>query len=229
MKRAIILVVIVCCLATAITLYFLGGIDPERLRVMLQRAGIWAPILYIGIYVLATALVLPSTVLNLLGGALFGPWLGTLWTSLAAVIAAVITFAFTRTMGQEWVARKLGGQWQVMDVELRQGGVYYMFAIRLLPIIPYGLVNFAAGLTSISLRDYTLGTILGTVPGVLPFVLLGSSGIQAMQTGEMLPLIAPLGIIGLLTGTATWFRRHRTQSHLPLKEHEQSAPTNKMD
>ena len=201
MKRGIVLVIFICCLATAITLYFLGGIDPEQLRVVLKRAGVWAPILYIGIYVIATALVLPSTVLNLLGGAFFGPWLGTLWTSLAAVIAAVITFAFTRTIGQEWVARKLGNKLQAMDVELQQGGVYYIFAIRLLPIIPYGLVNFAAGLTSISLRDYTLGTILGTVPGVLPFVLLGSSGIQAMQTGEMLPLIAPLGIIGMLTGT----------------------------
>jgi uncharacterized membrane protein YdjX (TVP38/TMEM64 family) len=76
-----------------------------------------------------------------------------------------------------------------MDAEMRQGGLFYMFAIRLLPIIPYGLVNFAAGLTSIRFRDYLIGTILGTVPGVLPFVMLGSSGLQAMRTGDILPLL----------------------------------------
>ena len=210
-----------CILVTGVAVYLLGGINSVQLQASLNRAGIWAPITYIALYTVATILVLPSTPLNLTGGAIFGPWLGTLWTSMAAVIAAVVAFAFTRTVGREAIARKLAGRWQSMDAEMRQGGLFYMFAIRLLPIIPYGLVNFAAGLTSIRFRDYLLGTILGTVPGILPFVLLGSSGLQAVRTGNVLPLMGALGLTALLVGGATWYRRRRQSPQKALEEREQ--------
>ncbi|NEP16721.1 MAG: TVP38/TMEM64 family protein [Leptolyngbya sp. SIO4C1] len=208
-KRATLLIVAVCAIATAAALYFIGGIDPTWLQATLQRAGIWAPIIYIAIYTVATILVLPSTVLNLAGGALFGVWLGTLWTTVGAIVAAVVAFAFTRTVGRELVAKRLAGYWQTIDAEIHHGGLFYMFSIRLLPIIPYGLVNFAAGLTSISFRDYFIGTVLGTLPGVLPFVLLGSSGVKTLQTGNVLPIFGALTLIGLLVGGATWYRRRR--------------------
>ena len=220
-KSGIFLLTVFCILVTGVAVYLLGGINSAQLQAWLNRAGIWAPITYIALYTVATILVLPSTPLNLTGGAIFGPWLGTLWTSLAAVIAAVVAFAFTRTVGREAIARKLAGRWQAMDAEMRQGGLFYMFAIRLLPIIPYGLVNFAAGLTSIRFQDYLLGTILGTVPGILPFVLLGSSGLQAMRTGNVLPLMGALGLTALLVGGATWYRRRRQSPQRTLKEREQ--------
>jgi uncharacterized membrane protein YdjX (TVP38/TMEM64 family) len=119
------------------------------------------------------------------------------------------------------IARKLAGRWQAMDAEMRQGGLFYMSAIRLLPIIPYGLVNFAAGLTSIRFRDYLLGTIIGTVPGVLPFVMLGSSGLQAMRNGDVLPMVGALALTGLLVGGATWYRRRRQSPQKALEEKEQ--------
>ena len=220
-KSGIFLLTVFCIVVTGLAVYFLGGINPVQLQEWLNQAGIWAPIIYIIIYTFATVLVLPSTALNLTGGAIFGPWLGTLWTSIAAVIAAVVAFAFTRTIGREIITQKLAGHWQSMDAEMRQGGLFYIFAIRLLPIIPYGLVNFAAGLTSIRFRDYFLGTILGTVPGVLPFVMLGSSGLQAMKTGDILPLVGSLALIGLLVGGATWYRRRRQSPKKALQEIEQ--------
>jgi uncharacterized membrane protein YdjX (TVP38/TMEM64 family) len=222
-KSGIFLLTIFCIIVTGIAVYLLGGINPVQLQTWLNQAGIWAPIIYIIIYTIATVLVLPSTALNLTGGAIFGPWLGTLWTSVAAVIAAVVAFAFTRTVGREIITQKLAGRWQSMDAEMRQGGLFYMFAIRLLPIIPYGLVNFAAGLTSIRFRDYFIGTILGTVPGVLPFVMLGSSGLQAMKTGNILPLVGSLALIGLLVFGATWYRRRRQSPQKALQEKEQQS------
>lgn len=213
-----------CIIVTGVVVYLLGGINPVQLQAWLNQAGNWAPIIYIILYTIATILVLPSTPLNLIGGALFGSWLGTLWTSIAAIIAAVVAFAFTRTVGREIIIQKLAGRWQSMDAEISQGGLFYMFAIRLLPIIPYGLVNFAAGLTSISFRDYLLGTILGTVPGVLPFVMLGSSGSKARETGDVLPLIVSLALIGLLVFGATWYRRSRQSPKKALQEKERQNP-----
>ncbi|MBA2750268.1 MAG: TVP38/TMEM64 family protein [Tatlockia sp.] len=206
-KISILVLTIVCFVATGGVIYLLGGIDPVQIQAWLKSAGFWGPIVYIVLYVAATILVLPSTALNLIGGAVFGAVWGTLWTSLGAIIAAIVAFTFTRTVGREAVTKRLGGRWQAMDAEVCRGGLFYMFAIRLVPIMPYGLVNFAAGLTSISFKDYVLGTTIGTVPGILPFVLLGSSGLKALHTGDVLPLVGALALTGILVGGSTWYRR----------------------
>lgn len=209
-KTSIFLIAVVCIIATGLVTYLLGGVNPAQIQAWLNSVGIWAPIIYILLYVVATVLILPSTALNLTGGAIFGPVLGTIWTSLAAIIAAIVSFTFTRTIGREAVAKRLAGKWQAMDAEVRRAGLFYMFAIRLVAVMPYGLVNFTAGLTSVSFKDYVIGTSLGTVPGVLPFVLLGSYGLKAFSTGDFLPVIFALSLTGILVAAATWYRRRRT-------------------
>lgn len=219
LKNSIFILTIICILVTGLGVYFLGGIDRQQLQTWLQQMGIWAPIIFIVLYTVGTLLVLPSTPLNLSGGAIFDVWWGTIWTTVAAVIAAVVAFAFTRTVGRELITRKLAGRWEAIDAEIRQGGLFYLFAIRLLPIIPYGLVNFGAGLTSIRFRDYLVGTILGTVPGVLPFVMMGS-GLQAFFEGNLLPLMAAFILTGMLVGGATWYRRRRQNPQAALQKTE---------
>lgn len=187
-------------------------LDPAWIEAFLARAGLWAPLAYVGMYVIATLLVLPSTVLNLLGGAVFGLGWGLVWTSLAALVAAVVGFVLARTVGQRWAKRRTE---QARTEQLANSSVVYLFAIRLLPLIPYGLVNFAAGLTPMRFRDYCLGTALGTVPGLLPFVWLGSSGRQAIQTGELWPLLGALGSIGLLVLAAQGYKNRYERSRPP--------------
>jgi uncharacterized membrane protein YdjX (TVP38/TMEM64 family) len=208
LKGQLFWIILICLIATAGAVYFLGGIQTAELKAYLKQAGFWAPLVYILIYVVATVLMLPSTALNLMGGALFGLWLGTLWTSIAAIIAALVSFLYTRTIGQR-VIKKRFKKWEKLDSEIQRGGIYYIFAIRLLPIIPYGLVNFVAGLTSVSFKDYTLGTIAGTVPGLMPFVFIGSSGLTAIKTGNTLPLVGALSLTGLLVIGATLYQRQK--------------------
>jgi len=191
-----------------VAVYLSGGIHSGQLQDWLQRAGNWAPLCYVLAYIVMTIVVLPSTPLNIVGGAMFGAGWGLVWTSLGALLAAIVPFTFTRTVGREIVAQRLAGRWQAMDAEVRHGGLFYMFAIRLVPVMPYGLVNFAAGLTAVSFKDYLLGTALGTVPSVLPFVLLGSYGVRAVQTRDVLPLVGALGLTGVLVAGSTWYR-HR--------------------
>ena len=204
----IIIFIILCAIATAIGIVAIGGIDRQQLQGWLSTMGIYAPVIYITLYTVATWLILPSTPLNLTGGAIFGIWWGTLWTTIAALVAAIAAFAFTRTIGRKLVAQKLAGGWNAVDAEIRQGGLFYIFAVRLLPIIPYGIVNFAAGLTSIKFKDYLTGTLLGTLPGVLPFVMMGA-GIGELSQGNILPLTCAFALTGMLVGGATWYRRRR--------------------
>jgi uncharacterized membrane protein YdjX (TVP38/TMEM64 family) len=205
-RITVVAIALVCIIATIVGIYLLGGINQQELQLWLQKMGVWAPILYILIYSIATICILPSTPLNLSGGVIFGSVWGTVWTSIAAILAAVLSFAFSRSIGRNFVEKKLAGKWQSIDREMHHGGFFYMFAIRLLPLIPYGMVNFAAGLTSIKFRDYFLGTFLGTVPGILPFVMMGA-GLTALKQGDVLPLLVALALIGMLVGTATWYRR----------------------
>ena len=206
------LLLLTCTVVTVAAAYGVGRLDPEYTRQLITHLGAWGPLIYVIVYTVFTLLVLPSTALNLMGGAIFGPWLGTLWTTLAALLAALIAFWLARYGSRSLLKKRLSSKWQSLDTELRQGGLFYMAAIRLLPVIPYGLVNYMAGFTSIKFRDYFLGTGIGTLPGVLPFVLLGSSGVTAIQTGEILPLLIPLSLTGLLVGGATWYRRHTKSS-----------------
>nr|WP_263858224.1 TVP38/TMEM64 family protein [Waterburya agarophytonicola] len=189
---------------------FVVGIDRQYLQSCLEPMGLLAPIIYIALYTVCTLLILPSTPLNLTGGAIFGVWRGTLWTTIAALTAAIAAFGFTRTIGREFITRKLTGQWENVDAEIRQGGVFYVFAIRLLPIIPYGLVNFTAGLTAIRFQDYFLGTLLGTLPGVLPFVMMGA-GISQLSQGNIVPLMCAFALTGMVVGGATWYRQRKAK------------------
>lgn len=215
-KHSIVFFTVFCIIATGIGIAMIVEIDRQQLYSWLETKGIYAPIIYLVFYTIATLLILPSTPLNLMGGAIFGIWWGSLWTTLAALIAAIMAFIFSRTVGQKFISQKLGKRWQAVDAEISQGGLLYMFAIRLLPIIPYGIVNFTAGLTSIKFQDYLLGTLLGTLPGVLPFVMIGA-GITQLSQGNRLTLMGGFALSGILIGGATWYRRRRQNPQVALK------------
>ncbi|BBA80211.1 hypothetical protein RGRSB_1832 [cyanobacterium endosymbiont of Rhopalodia gibberula] len=207
-KQGIILMIILGLAITGIGVVLIWRIDFEELQIWLNKMGILAPIIYMVLYILATLLILPSTPLNLSGGALFGIGWGVFWTTTAAMLAAILSFAFTRTLGRKYVTRKLAGKGEAIDAEIRQGGLFYLFAIRLLPIIPYGIVNFTAGLTSIRFQDYLIGTALGIIPGILPFVMIGA-GFKSLNQGNILPLLCGFTLTGMLVGVSAWYRRRR--------------------
>ncbi|MBV9926080.1 MAG: TVP38/TMEM64 family protein [Acidobacteria bacterium] len=196
----------------------LAGFDADWMSAELQRAGVWAPALFVIGYALATSLLLPATPLNLLAGAAFGPVVGTLLTGAGALAGAVADFALARSIGRRGAADKLTQKWPTIGNELRKGGAWYVFAMRLLPVIPYGVVSYAAGVSPIRFRDYFWSSLPGTVLGILPFVLIGSSGVRVLQRGSVLPLVASLGAAGTLVLAARLYRRWRVSSAEPVEE-----------
>ena len=209
-QKTLIIFTFVCLVTTAIIFYFMADIDSEKLSTWLSQQGKWAPIIYTLIYALGTILLLPSTPLNISGGVLFGLYQGTLWSSIGAIIAALITFAFTRTVGRDLVVQRLGNKWKAVEADIHHQGFIYLFAIRLLPILPYGIVNLAAGLTPVTWRDYTLATVFGTVLGLIPFIAIGSYGADVVQGGSFWGLIAAIALVILLILGAIWYRQRRT-------------------
>ncbi len=208
-KKLVIIFTFICVVMTAVILYFMADIDSEKLSIWLAQQGKLAPIIYTLLYIIGTILLLPSTPLNISGGVLFGLYQGTLWSSLGAIIAALITFGFTRTIGRDLVAQKLGDKWKAVEADIHHQGFLYLFAIRLLPILPYGIVNLVAGLTPVTWRDYTLATIFGTILGLMPFIAIGSYGMDAVQGKSIWGLMSAIVSVILFILVAIWYRRRR--------------------
>jgi len=206
--KYIFLILVTAAVITVMGGVGLGKLEEQQLETWLAAAGIWAPALYVLLYTLGTLILLPSTPLNLAGGALFGSLQGTFWTTVAAVIAALVAFCCARTVGHDVVLNHLPKKWLAFNKKIEEGGFLYIFSVRLIPIIPYGIVNFLAGLTSIKTMDYFCATLFGTIIGVFPFVMLGSS-IHSLSRGNLIPLTMSTAVLGVFILISTIYRQLR--------------------
>lgn len=156
------------------------------------------------IYIAQTGLSLPgATILSLAAGALFGPWLGTLYAVAAATIGAGLAFLAVRYLFRDGVVNKFGGKLEGINRELEGRGLNYLLFLRLVPVFPFFLINLAAGLTRLPLRTFLLGTFVGIIPGGFVYVNAGA-GLAAIDTlgdiasPRVLGAFALLGLFALI-------------------------------
>jgi uncharacterized membrane protein YdjX (TVP38/TMEM64 family) len=129
-------------------------IDIANIEPALRALGIWAPIGFAAIYATGTILFFPGALLGIAGGALFGPVWGTLWNLLGATLGATIAFLLARGIAGEWVAHRLGGRLRRLVDGVSAEGWRFVALMRLVPLVPFNLLNYALGLTRISLPAY---------------------------------------------------------------------------
>lgn len=146
--------------------------------------GVLAPLAFIGIYVVATIAFLPGSILTLGAGVVFGVVWGSLYVFIGATIGAVLAFLVGRYLARDWVSQRLKNlvKFQQIDRAVAQGGFKIVLLTRLSPIFPFNLLNYAFGVTGVSLKDYTLASI-GMLPGTVMYVYIGSLGGDLAQLG----------------------------------------------
>jgi uncharacterized membrane protein YdjX (TVP38/TMEM64 family) len=145
----------------------------------LQRFGVWAPILFLLLYALGTVLFVPGSVLTLAGGALFGPIWGTLWNLTGATFGATLAFLIARYVASDWVAARTSDRLRRLLRGVEEEGWRFVAFVRLVPLFPFNLVNYAFGLTRIRLREYVLASFVCMAPGALAYTYLGYAGREA--------------------------------------------------
>ncbi len=147
--------------------------------------GPWGPIAFMVIYNLATVLFLPGSLLTLGGGVLFGVVNGSVYVFCAALLGATIAFLIGRYVARGWVANKIAGNqsFKAIDEAIAKEGRKIVFLTRLSPIFPFNLLNYALGLTQVSLKDYVIGS-LGMLPGTIMYVYIGSLAGNLAQLGS---------------------------------------------
>ncbi len=156
--------------------------------------------IFIAVYIVQTVLSLPgAAVLTLTAGALFGVIRGALYANVGATIGATLSFLVARYLFRAVIQQKFGERLEKINNELEKTGLNYLLFLRLVPIIPFFLINLGAGLTSMSLRTFFLGTIIGVIPGSLVFSNAGASlaTIDSMSEVATPRVIGSFAILGL--------------------------------
>jgi uncharacterized membrane protein YdjX (TVP38/TMEM64 family) len=151
-------------------------------------------LLFILIYALATMLFLPGSIITLAGGALFGPLSGTLYNLCGATLGATIAFILSRTLLADWVRQRSGARLQQLVTGVEQEGWRFVAFVRLVPLFPFNLLNYALGLTRIPLLHYVITSFIFMIPGGAAYTYLGYLGKEAASGGEALIQKIVIGI-----------------------------------
>lgn len=140
------------------------------------KLGPWGPVIFIGMYVVATVFFIPGSVLTLGAGALFGVALGSVCVSISATLGATAAFLIGRYLARDLVAHKVerSERFAAIDRAVAEEGWKIVFLTRLSPVFPFTLLNYAFGLTQIRLGHYVLASWIGMIPGTVMYVYLGS-------------------------------------------------------
>jgi uncharacterized membrane protein YdjX (TVP38/TMEM64 family)/rhodanese-related sulfurtransferase len=170
--------------AVGVALTQRGRFDAATLQAWVEGAGAAGPLLFMGLYAVATVLFLPAAVITLAGGALFGPLWGTLWNLTGATVGAALAFLIARHLGADWVARRSGPRLQRLNEGVASEGWRFVAFVRLVPLFPFNLLNYALGLTRISFITYLLATWVFMLPGAFAYTWLGHAGREALSGGD---------------------------------------------
>lgn len=162
-----------------------------NLQDMLRRSLEWinslgpvGAIAYIALYIVATVAFLPGSIVTLGAGVVYGVVLGSIYVFIGASLGATAAFLIGRYLARDWVYKKIAGneKFRAIDEAVGREGFKIVFLTRLSPVFPFNLLNYALGVTGVSLKDYLLGFI-GMIPGTVMYVYLGSLAGQCALIG----------------------------------------------
>jgi uncharacterized membrane protein YdjX (TVP38/TMEM64 family)/rhodanese-related sulfurtransferase len=183
--------------AIAWSLLYRGDLDAATVEHWVQQAGTAAPAAFVVLYALGTVLFLPGSVLALAGGALFGPFWGIFYNLGGATLGASAAFLIARYLGASWVERRVGGKLQQLIQGAESEGWRFVAFVRLVPLFPFNLLNYALGLTRVRFLHYLVATYVFMLPGSIAFTYVGYAGreVVAGQQGLIRKVLLALALL----------------------------------
>lgn len=193
-------------------------IDPSWWQQQLNEASAWqarqplqCALAFVAVFALLSALTVPGcAALALLAGPAFGTLVGTLLVGLGSTLGALLSFLVARHLARAAVQRRWGTRLCALEGRLARGGPLALLWLRLLPVVPYPLLNPLLGLTRMPVRHFLLPSLLGLTLGSLPYVWLGQSAQQWWRHGTPQAL-GMAGAAALLLASLWWLQRRRAQ------------------
>ena len=175
----------------------------------LGHFGQWAPIVFVVLYALSTVLFVPGSLLTLAGGALFGPIAGTLCNLTGATLGATLAFMIARYVASDWVSARAGERLAALVQGVEEEGWRFVAFVRLVPLFPFNLVNYAFGVTRICLGEYVIASFVCMAPGALAYTYLGYAGreVASGQAGTINKVLLALALLAAIAFLPRLVRR----------------------
>ncbi len=177
----------------------------DDIRAGVSAAGWAGPAGYAALYAALTLTPAPATVLSVGAGLLFGIPGGLAVVMVGALVGATAAFGLSRTLGRQAVQRVDSDRLRRLDALVARRGLLAVIGVRLFPLLPFGPLNYACGLTAVRARDYLVGTAIGILPAATAFVTIGAYG----STPGSVPFVLAAGAMVLLTVAGTVAVRRR--------------------
>jgi len=182
LRRGVILLILLAGIAAAVVLR--EHFSVELLTESVGQLGWLAPLVFIAGYAIATVFFFPGLLFTLAGGVLFGPFYGTLYNLTGATLGATLAFLLARYLAYDWVAQRTGKRLRQLVEGVENEGWRFVAFVRLVPLFPFNLLNYALGLTKIPLAHYVITSLLFMAPGGAAYTYLGYAGRELAGGGE---------------------------------------------
>jgi len=164
-------------------------LTPQQLGFFLESIGLWAPVMFVVIYVVGVCLFLPGTLLTAMGAAIFGPYWGFLYVWTGAMIGAGLAFLIGRYLGRDFAASLIGDKLKRFDDAIERNGFATVLYLRLM-YFPFTPMNFGMGLTKVRFWDYLFGTALGILVGTFIFTFFVGTIKDVWASGQWEELLS---------------------------------------
>jgi len=186
-------------------------LSPQAVADWIGRLGWIAPLVFVAAYAVATVCFAPGLLFTLAGGALFGPLLGTLYNLAGATLGATLAFLVARHLASDWVARRAGGRLAPLIDGVAEEGWRFVAFVRLVPLFPFNLLNYALGLPRIRLAHYVVATFIFMAPAGAAYTYLGYAGREVAAGGEdvVRKALLALGLIATVAFVSRLLLRRR--------------------
>lgn len=169
---------------------FISNLEIENIVESIKEKKYISVILYLGIYIIKPLLlIIPTSMLALAGGGLFGPVKGFIFTMIGFWIAGTIAFYLARLLGRDFVAGILKKKFNKLESIMQKNGFKYLFILRLPPIIPYDPLSYVSGLTNISYKNFILASLMGVIPETICYSIIGTSFKSPLSPQFIIPVI----------------------------------------
>jgi uncharacterized membrane protein YdjX (TVP38/TMEM64 family) len=187
------------------------GLSAEALAVWIEGLGIWAPIGFVALYAIATVAVVPGGIFDLVGGALFGPFLGSALNFIGGTLGAALAFLCGRYIARDWVQERAGPRLQSIMRSVDEEDWRLVAFVRLVPVIPYNIANYLLGITRIPFPRYVIATMVFMAPSTVAYTWIGHAGRQAIagDTENIQYALIALGLIAVVLLVPRFYKRLR--------------------
>ena len=184
----------------------------ENLDLFIRSFGPLSGLIYVLAYFLGSPIPFLAPVLAAAGGLLFGPVAGTALAIIASTATSLLPFMIARRLGRGWVGTRLKGT-RLDDLLRRanQGGFKFILLLRLVPVMPWELQNYVAGVTQVKLATYLAATLLGSTPLSVALVILGAAAKQP-SSWQFSAALALTGTVLVVPLVIVWVRSRRGHS-----------------